>query len=99
MADPTTQLADEPSAQLAADEVRGRATSGAALLGARGLLVMLVGIVANLVLARLLTPRDFGLVTIGTVLLTLGGYLAEGGLGAALIQRSEPPRRRELEAV
>lgn len=98
--EPPTQLApDEPAAQLAADEVRSRATSGAALLGARGLLVMIVGAAANLVLASLLTPRDFGLVTIGTVVITLATYLAEGGLGAALVRRREPPARSELEAV
>lgn len=85
--------------EIGARDVRARATAGAALLGARGLAVMVVGVVANLALARLLTPRDFGLVALGTVLVTLGGYLAEGGLGAALIRREEPPTRTELEAV
>jgi O-antigen/teichoic acid export membrane protein len=79
--------------------VRSRAASGAAVLGARGALIYLVGIGANLLLARLLTPRDFGLVALGTVLVVLGTYLAEGGLGAALIRREQEPQRIELEAV
>jgi O-antigen/teichoic acid export membrane protein len=84
---------------LAADEVRRRATSGAVLLAARGGLILVVGIGANIVLARLLEPRDFGLVAIGAVLIVLGGYLVQGGLGAALVQRAEPPTQHELEVV
>ena len=100
--DAATTPEEEPGfslGQMGVDEVRSRAASGAALLGARGALIYLFGIGANLLLARLLVPRDFGLVALGTVILVFGGYLVEGGLGAALIRRAEPPKRRELEAV
>jgi O-antigen/teichoic acid export membrane protein len=90
---------NDTGGRLGVEEVRSRATSGAALLGARTAVVYAFGIAANLALARLLVPRDFGLVALGTVLVVLGGYLAEGGLGAALIRREQPPRRDELEAV
>jgi len=89
----------DPGERLALDDVRGRAASGAALLGARGALIYALGIVANLALARLLVPRDFGLVALGTVLVVLGTYLAIGGLGAALIRRESAPTRIELEAI
>jgi O-antigen/teichoic acid export membrane protein len=79
--------------------VRRRATGGAALLAARGFLVFGLGIGANLLLAGLLDPRDFGLVAVGSVLLVFGGELAAGGLGVALVRREEPPTQRELEAV
>ena len=88
-----------PEEPLAAHEVRRRASGGAALLAARGALVLGLGLVANLALARLLEPRDFGLMALGTVLLVFGGHFAEGGLGAALIRREQTPSRRELEAV
>jgi O-antigen/teichoic acid export membrane protein len=89
-----------PEEPLAAAEVFRRASGGAALLAARGAVVLGLGLVANLALARLLEPRDFGLLALGTVLLVFGGYFAEGGLGAALIRREgQPPSRRELEAV
>jgi O-antigen/teichoic acid export membrane protein len=88
-----------PEEPLAAAEVWRRASGGAALLAARGALVLGLGFVANLVLARLLEPRDFGLMALGSVLLVFGGYFAEGGLGAALIRREQPASRRELEAV
>ena len=84
---------------LASGEIGRRATEGAALLVGRGLAVLALGLVANLVLARLLEPRDFGLMALGTVVVVFGGYIAEGGLGAALIRREEPPSRRALEAV
>ncbi|HEX2086568.1 MAG TPA: oligosaccharide flippase family protein [Solirubrobacteraceae bacterium] len=84
---------------LGADEVRGRAAAGAGLLGMRGAAVYALGIVANLALAHLLTPRDFGVVALGSVLLVVGGQVAAGGVGAALIRRPEPPRRVELEAI
>ena len=82
-----------------ADEVRRRAATGAAVLGARGLVVYALGIVANLVLASLLVPRDFGLFAVGTVFVVIGTYLAQGGFAAALIRRERPATRGELEAV
>lgn len=80
-------------------ELRRRATGGAALLAARAGLIVFLGVGANIVLARLLTPREFGIVALGTAFLVLGSGLAEGGLGAALIRREEEPTRRELAAV
>lgn len=85
--------------RLGAAEVRDRAAGGAALLGARGALIFVLGIAANIALARLLVPRDFGIVALGSVLLAVGTYLVDGGLGALLVRREEPPERRELEAV
>src|SRR4051794_25862667 len=95
---------DDPAAAAAQDlltveEIGRRASGGAALLVVRGGLVLALGLVANVILARLLEPRDFGIVALGTVLLTVGTFLADGGLGSGLIRRPEPPRRRELEAV
>src|SRR3712207_8536734 len=50
------------------------------LLLARGGLLLAVGVASNLVLARLLTPRVFGIVALGTVLIAVGTFLADGGL-------------------
>jgi O-antigen/teichoic acid export membrane protein len=87
------------SDRLSPQEIRNRAAGGAALLVARGALILVLGVGANIVLARLLVPRDFGIVALGTVLLTVGSFLSDGGLGAGLIRRAEPPALRELEAV
>jgi O-antigen/teichoic acid export membrane protein len=98
-------MADEPdsrreaSGALALDETGRRAASGAALLVARGGVGLVLGLAANVGLARLLTPRDFGLVALGTVLVVFATFLSEGGLAAGLIRRAEAPTRAELEAV
>jgi O-antigen/teichoic acid export membrane protein len=87
------------AATLSADETGRRAAGGAGLLVARGALVLLVGLGANVLLARLLDPRDFGLVALGSVLLVFGGFFADVGLGAALVRRGAPPSRKELECL
>jgi O-antigen/teichoic acid export membrane protein len=96
---PQPAASGEPLEALTGDEVRRRASGGAALLVGRGALILTLGVAANIVLARLLAPRDFGVVALGTVLLVVGGLLADGGLGSGLIRRAEPPTRRELETV
>lgn len=89
----------EAAGALSAEEVRRRATGGAALLVARGVLILGFGVGANIALARLLTPRDFGVVAIGSVLLVFGGLVSDGGLGSGLIRRAEAPTRAELEGI
>jgi O-antigen/teichoic acid export membrane protein len=79
--------------------IRDRAASGAAALGARGAVVMVAGVGVNLALARMLSPRDFGYVALGTALIVVGQYLSIGGLGVALIRKPGVPERRELAAV
>ncbi len=49
-------------------------------------------IVAAIVLARLLTPQDFGLVAIVTVLTSFAPLLVDFGLGDATVQRSKITR-------
>jgi O-antigen/teichoic acid export membrane protein len=88
-----------PSDVLDADEVRRRATSSAAALGVRNGVALAAGVVANLVLARLLTTTDFGLVALGQTLVLVASYVSTGGLGTALIGRAQAPTRHELEAV
>jgi O-antigen/teichoic acid export membrane protein len=89
----------EDPEEAAIPDLRRRATGGAALLGGRAALVLVLGVGANVALARLLSPREFGVLALGTTFFVLGAALAEGGLGAALIRREEPPTRDELRAV
>jgi O-antigen/teichoic acid export membrane protein len=81
------------------EEVRGRAVAGVAALGLRSVVMVLAALGGNVVLARLLTPRDFGIVAIGSTLVLGGTFIADGGIGTSLIGRSDPPKQRELEAV
>jgi O-antigen/teichoic acid export membrane protein len=79
--------------------MRRRAKSGIFFVGSWGAMNLVVGFGGNLVLARLLTPRDFGIVAIGATLMMLTTSIADGGLGSGLIRRERAPERRELKAA
>jgi polysaccharide transporter, PST family len=80
-------------------DVRRRAVNGAAVLVSRGALIKLIGFGGNVVLARLLVPRDFGLVAFGTTIMFMTNFIGDGGMGAALLRLERAPTRRELGAV
>jgi O-antigen/teichoic acid export membrane protein len=82
-----------------ASQVKQRAAAGLVVVGSRGIAVLLIGFASYAALARLLTPRDFGLIAIGVACTAIVGLLADGGLGGALIRRAEPPTREELQAL
>jgi O-antigen/teichoic acid export membrane protein len=81
------------------EELKRRASAGVFIVGSRGLAILLLGFAGQVVLARLLTPADFGAVAIGLSFVMFVNLLADGGLGAGLIRRPEPPDRRELQAL
>jgi O-antigen/teichoic acid export membrane protein len=80
-------------------EVGRRASAGMFFIASSGAILLVVGFVGNLVLARLLTPDDFGIVALGLTVITLATTLADGGLAAALIRREAPPTRGELRSL
>ena len=84
---------------LSAEEVRRRALVGAALLGLRGMGIRAIGLAGTVVLARLLLPSDYGIVSFGLTLTASITFLAESGIGAGLIRRREPPDREDLATV
>ena len=87
------------SEPLAPADVQRRAAAGAAILGLRGLVIVLFGLGGNLALAALLLPREFGLLALGNVIIFVGRSVSEGGLVAGFIARPAPPDRRDLEAA
>jgi O-antigen/teichoic acid export membrane protein len=84
--------------QLSAPEVRRRALSGAVVDTIRAFGIRALSFVGAAILARQLTPSDFGAVAVGQTFLTVGTFLADGGIAAALIRRHEPPSRADLKA-
>ena len=48
-----------------------------------------IGFVISIILARLLSPSDFGLLAMVTVVTGIAGLFSDTGLGSALIQRKE----------
>lgn len=80
-------------------EVRLRAGVGAVAVTARGALINLLALGGGIVLARLLLPRDFGVVAVGMTIVTLAYVLSDAGIGAAMIRSHTAPSRRDLEAI
>ncbi len=51
---------------------------------------MLISFATNLVLARLLTPEDFGIIGMIMVFIAISSALVDGGFASALIQKKNP---------
>lgn len=66
-----------------------RVAHGVAWLGSAKLVSQLGSWMATIVVARTLTPTDYGLVALATVVLLLPELLAEGGVGQAVIQKKQ----------
>ena len=71
-------------------DVRSRLTKGSAWIAGGRLAVNALGLLSTLLLARLLTPDDFGLVAIATSILAIIASATELSLGQALIQHRNP---------
>jgi O-antigen/teichoic acid export membrane protein len=84
---------------LSLPDVRKRAVAGAAVDVMRGSGIRVVGLAGTAVLARLLTPAQFGMIAFGASVTTFAGFLADGGVGTALIRRPEAPEHRDLRAL
>ena len=97
--DPAGARDGQGTARLQADDVRRRAKSGAALLVGRGVVLRGLGFVGSIVLARLLTPADFGVVAIGGAMVVFISLVSDGGLGAALIRGDHDPSRLVFEQL
>lgn len=98
---PATPLDVEVTAeeQLESSTVRARAVAGASAMVVRGFAVRGIGLLGNLVLARLLAPEDFGLAALGVTILTFGNALAEGGIAAGFVRGHVAPTRTDLAAA
>lgn len=68
--------------------MKSKIAVGVMWLGAAKVIVNLLALLSTLVLARFLTPADFGLVAIGTTLLTIIGAVTDLSLASALVQRT-----------
>ncbi|MDI1309670.1 MAG: lipopolysaccharide biosynthesis protein [Methylotenera sp.] len=70
--------------------IKNKLAIGVAWLGAAKVIVNFLGIISTLILARLLTPEDFGLVALATTMLTIIGSVTELSLASALIHHKDP---------
>lgn len=99
---PTPGSADDEPGGLrtpSTEELKRRAQAGIVMVAGRGALILLVSLGGQLVLARLLLPADFGAVAFGLTVVAFVSLFCDGGLGAGLIRRPQPPEREELQAL
>jgi polysaccharide transporter, PST family len=95
----TLEPDSQPRPTHTAAEIKSRATAGATLIIGRGFLIRFLGLAGNVVLARLLTPADFGVVALGGTMLTFATLLSEGGIAAGFVRGPREPTRQDLEAA
>lgn len=66
-----------------------KVAKGAAWVLAEKLSTQVIGLVVEIVLARLLTPNDYGIVALTLIFFTLANIIVDGGFGSALIQKKD----------
>src|SRR4051812_39960938 len=77
------------AAQGGSASIRGRIRCAGALVLAARLLAQAFQWVVTFLVARLLVPDDYGMMTFGMLFLGLADTLAEAGVGRALVQKKE----------
>jgi O-antigen/teichoic acid export membrane protein len=81
------------------ESVAQKALKGAVALGARQVLVQGANVLGSALLARLLTPAEFGLYAVVIFLLSFLVVFGSTGLAANLIRQPEEPTREDYQAV
>lgn len=80
-------------------EIHGRAQRSLWLVSMGQTLVAVLGFASGVVLARRLSPADFGLFAISAFVVVFVGMIADLGLHAGLIQRREEPTIHVMRAA
>lgn len=73
-----------------ADDLKQKAASGVAWTSIQKFAGMGVSFIAGIILARLLTPEDYGCIGMLSIFMVLAGAFVDGGFASALIQKKRP---------
>lgn len=73
-----------------AEDLKQKAASGMAWTSIQKFAGMGIQFVSGIVLARLLTPYDYGCIGMLSIFMVLAGSFIDGGFGSALIQKKRP---------
>jgi O-antigen/teichoic acid export membrane protein len=82
-------MSTQPSLQPKSPSLTHTASRGAAWALAGNITVSAVSFVGTTILARMLEPKDFGLIGMATVVTGIVGLFGNFGLGAALVQKKD----------
>lgn len=75
------------------------AISGLVSMSLRRVFAQIIQTSTNIILARILFPRDFGIFAIVLLFVSLFTLLADLGLSAAIVQSPKPPTKHQLRAI
>jgi O-antigen/teichoic acid export membrane protein len=92
-----TMMADAPDRT--PRDIHRLARRSLSLVVSRQLLITGLSFASGVVLARALTPADFGVFAIATFVVGFAGLLADLGLHSALVQRAVSPVERDLQTA
>lgn len=81
------------------EEVKRLALRGVAALAMRTFGLRFITFGGNVLLARLLAPKTFGLFAIVNFIVAIASFLADLGMGAALVQRKEELTEEDLRTA
>lgn len=70
--------------------LKQKATTGVVWTAVQKYTMMFINFVSDIILARLLTPYDFGCIGMLAIFMVLSETLIDGGFGSALIQKKQP---------
>ncbi len=73
------------------NEIHGKAKRGIKMLMGRQVLLQVTGLFTGIILARKLSPAEFGLFAIATFLVQLFAFFGDFGLAGSFIQRESEP--------
>lgn len=72
-----------------ANELRGKVLRGLAWSTLEKVGTQLIAFIVSVILARLLTPQEYGIVALTSVFMAISGVFVDGGFGAALVQKKD----------
>lgn len=84
---------------LTAGTVANKAIKGAFALGMRQLIVQGLNVLGGILLARLLTPSEFGFYAVIFFLLNFLKFFGDAGLAASLVRESKEPCKEDYQAI
>jgi PST family polysaccharide transporter len=79
-----------------AGEVARLAARGGVRLLVRTIAIRVITLLGTIILARLLSPTDYGAYVVVGGLLTLAALIGDAGFGATLVQQRTPPTNEEI---
>jgi polysaccharide transporter, PST family len=68
-------------------EIQRRSRFGPAIMMGRRAFAVVVGLLTTVIMPHFLSPKDYGLATMSTIVFTFGGLFKDFGLGAALLRK------------